>query len=141
MKHVVPYRPSRVSVFDDFDRLFDGFFNDRRASYRTPSVDIVEDDDRYVLEAELTGLSEKDVDVKVEDNLLTISSSSTEEKEEEKKSYLLRERKSYQFARSFVLPKDVNRENISATFKNGLLSLVLPKLPETKPRKIDIAFS
>ena len=110
----------------------------RASAYRTPSVDIVENDDRYVLEAELTGLTEKDVDLKVEDNLLTISSKKTEEKKEEKRSYLLRERKDYQFTRSFVLPKDVDREHISASFKNGLLTLDLPKLPETKPRKIDI---
>ena len=138
MKHVVPYRPTRLSVFSDFDRMFDGLFTDRNVSMRTPSVDIVEDEDRYVLEAELTGLSEKDVDVKVEDSLLTISSKKTEETETEKRSYLLRERRDFQFTRSFVLPKDVNRESIAASFKNGLLTLELPKLPETKPRKIDI---
>ena len=138
MKHVIPYRPNRLSVLNDFDRIFDGFLNEPATSWKSPSVDIVEDEDRYLLEAELTGLSEKDVDVKVEDNLLTISSKVEEAKEKAERSYLLRERKNYQFSRSFVLPKDVNREKIVASFKNGLLSLELPKLPETKPRKIDI---
>lgn len=147
MKTLVRYKPQNVGTsrdfFRDFDRMLDGFFSGHESSVaRTPTVDIREEDEQYVLEAELAGLSEKDVDVKVQDNLLTISaeteSEEKEEKKEDKKSYILRERRSSSFMRSFVLPKDVDQEHIDAAFKNGVLTLTLPKSQESKPRTIKV---
>ena len=139
MRHLVSYRPRNLNVFENLDRVFDSFLTDSPARRSvSPAVDIREIDDSYVLEAELPGLTEKDVDVKVEDTLLTISSKTEDEKEEEKNGYLVRERRAASFSRCFVLPKDVDRENISASFSNGLLQLALPKSPETKPRSIEV---
>ena len=139
MRHLVSYRPRNLNVFENLDRVFDSFLTDSPARRSvSPAVDIREIDDSYVLEAELPGLTEKDVDVKVEDTLLTISSKTEDEKEEEKNGYLVRERRAASFSRCFVLPKDVDRENISASFSNGLLQLSLPKSPETKPRSIEV---
>ena len=132
MNTLVRYNPRSLDMFGNFDRLFD--FG--RTS--SPRVDIREDDDNYLLEAELPGVTEKDIEVKVEDNLLTIASSYDESNKEEKNGYLVRERRFQSFSRCFVLPKDVDREKIDAQFKNGLLSLTLSKAPEAKPKKIEI---
>lgn len=139
MNSIVTYRPVRGSdVFGGFDRMLDSFFENTPVwKARTPAVDVKEEADRYVLEAELPGLNEKDVEVKVEENLLTINSAKSE-KEEGKNAYLMKERCSSSFQRSFVLPKDVDKDNISAKFRNGLLVLDLHKKPEVKPRSIEV---
>ena len=129
-----------LNIWDEMDRVFDNFFIDTPAASRswTPSVDVREDENGYVLEAELPGFSEDDVEVKVEDNLLTIASAKKEEKENKKEGYLIRERRSAHFSRSFVLPKDVDAEKIDASYKNGVLVLHLVKKPEAKPKSIKI---
>jgi len=137
MRNLVTYTPHRLSVFNDMDRLFHSFFDDT-VSHRVPSVDVREEEGRYLLEAELPGLTEKDIDVKVEDNLLTITSAQEVKQEEKKNGYLMRERRSTSFSRSFVLPKDAEKEKIEANFKNGLLTLEIPKAEQAKPRKIDV---
>lgn len=139
MNSLIKYQPSYLDMFDDLDRVFDSLVGGSVfGKAQVPAVDVREEGDRYVLEAELTGLSEKDVDVKVQDNLLTISSKKEEETESKKNGYLLKERRSSAFSRSFVLPKDVDREKIEANFKNGLLTLILHKAPETRPRAIEV---
>ena len=84
------------------------------------------------------GASPEDVELNVEDNILTLSSKKEESKEEKKNGYLIRERRNHEFARTFVLPKDVERDKIKAEFKDGLLVVNIPKKPEAKPRKIDV---
>ena len=139
MRSLVKYNPSSLDIFGNFDRMFDSLFTDSTFVRRTsPRVDISENADGYVLEAELPGFTEKDVEVKIDDNLLTISSKKEEEKKETLDGYILRERRHDSFARSFVLPKDVDKSSIEARFDNGLLSLTLNKSPETKPKTIEI---
>ncbi len=139
MRSLVAYRPRRMDLLEDMDRFFDSFITATpQQAVNSPAVDIREEEDRYVLEAELPGLNEKDVDVKVEENLLTLSSSREENHEEKKNGYLIRERKAASFNRSFVLPKDVDRERIEARFRNGLLTLTIPKNPKDQPRRIEI---
>jgi len=137
---LVKYNPrNSMRLYDDFDRILDSFFNTSSSPrVRMPSVDIRNSESGYTLEAELPGLTEKDVDVQVEENLLTISSKQSEEKEEKKERYIMKERSDMEFRRSFVLPKDADNQNIEALFKNGLLTLNIPKLPETKPRQIQV---
>ena len=139
MRSLVKYNPGPTRVLGDFDRLFDAFFHETplgRAVY--PRVDVREDDGLYTLEAELPGLTERDIEVKVEDNLLTISSASAKESKEEKDGYVLNERRNQTFSRAFVLPKDVDRETIEAGFSNGLLTLSLQKTPEARPKMIEV---
>ena len=138
MRHLVPYRPLSRSFFHDIDRVFDSFLTDGPVRRVSPAVDIRETEDAYLLEAELPGATEKDIDVKVDDTLLTISSKQEEEKKEDNNGYLVRERRAAEYSRSFVLPKEVDRENVKASFKNGLLELTLPKHPETQPRSIEV---
>jgi HSP20 family protein len=106
-----------------------------------PAVDVREEDERYVLEAELPGRTESDVSVRVEESLLVIESvqpSDEQQKNEADATYKQRERRQRPFRRAFSLPKDVDRDAINAVFTNGLLVLTLGKLPEAKPREIKI---
>ena len=138
MNYLTTYRP-RSLMLNDFDTMLDSFFDDAPFwKSGNPSVDIREEDNTYVLEAEIPGISEKDLDIKVKDNLLTLASKKEDKKEEKKKGYLLQERRQASFSRSFVLPKNVDREKIEAHYKNGILSLVIPKSPEAKPKVIDV---
>jgi len=138
MRNVTVYRPRRASLYNDFDRMVNSFFsNSVVKAGGSPAVDIREEKDSYLLEAEVPGLTEKDIDIQVKENLLTLSSKADENREE-KNDYLLRERKPVQFKRSFVLPKDVDQENIKAVYSNGVLVLSLPKKPEAKPKTIDV---
>ena len=132
-------RPRNASLWNDMDRLFNNFFEDLpQDGFYATRVDVREDEGRYLLEAEIPGFSEKDVDVKVDDNLLTISSVNVENSGKTEARYLVRERKIREFSRSFVLPKDVDNEKISGSFSNGILTLTMEKRPEAKPRQIEI---
>jgi len=93
------------------------------------------------MEVELPGLTEKDVEVKLEKNLLTISSSKEQSKEEKKDGYVMRERRQSRFSRSFVLPEGIDSEKIAAEFKNGVLNLSFPKAPAAKPKTIEVKAS
>ena len=109
----------------------------------TPRVDIEEDDKSYTLEMELPGRTEKDVDIELDQNNLTIASSKTEQKEEKKEEkkngkYILKERRSSTFERRFVLPKDVDTEHVSANFKNGILTIFMQKKASEAPKRIAI---
>ena len=103
-----------------------------------PAVDIREEDDSFVLEADLPGLTEKDIDLQVDGNQLNLSSKEAEKKGESKQVYLIKERRTPSFSRSFVIPENVNKEGISADVKDGVLSVNLPKAPETKPKHIEV---
>ena len=134
--NLVRYEPTTLSLLNSFDRLFDGIYDDQAVS--VPAVDVRETDNGWHMEVDLPGLSEKDVEVKLENNLLSISSRKEEKQEEKKNGYLLRERRASSFCRSFVLPDDVDREKIEAAFANGVLSLAFPKLPAAQPKTIEV---
>ena len=132
-------RYTRPTELFDWNRMLDSFFDDVPVwNTRTPAVDVKEEETRYLMEVELPGLTEKDIELKVEDSILTLSSKKEESKEEKKNGYLLRERRSAEFCRTFVLPNDADRAEIKAEFKNGLLEVSVPKKPEAQPRKIDV---
>jgi HSP20 family protein len=127
--------PDLLTMDRWFDDLWDSSFF---GSSAIPAVDVRESEDGYRMEVDLPGLTEKDVEVKLDNNLLTISSKKDEKKEEKKNGYILRERKSSSFTRSFVLPEEVDREKITAEFTNGVLSLGFPKVPTAKPKVIEV---
>jgi HSP20 family protein len=134
--NLVRYEPTTLSLLNSFDRLFDGMFDDRAVN--VPAVDVRETETGWSMDVDLPGLTEKDVEVKLENNLLTVSSRKEEKQEEKKNGYLLRERRSSSFCRSFVLPEDVDREKIEAAFANGVLNLSFPKLPAAQPKTIEV---
>jgi len=152
MKAVTMYRPG---VFENaltgFDRCLDSFFNDsfpnpsekifRSFDFqkRLPDVDVRETEKSYVLEADLPGLDEKDIDIHLDSNTLTIETKKSEEKKEEKAGYMIRERRQASFCRSFALPENADRESISASYKNGVLSVEIQKQAEAQKRVIQIS--
>jgi HSP20 family protein len=103
-----------------------------------PAMDLVETDGEFVLSADLPGLSEQDVDIELENNLLTISGQRTSEHEERRPGFHRVERSSGSFRRSVKLPEGVDPEAVSATFDRGVLEVKVPKPEQHKPRKVQI---
>jgi HSP20 family protein len=103
-----------------------------------PAVDIYEQGHDIVLKAELPGVDPKDVDIRLENNVLTLRGQRKFENEVKKESYHRVERSYGSFSRSFTLPSVVDQGNIKADFKDGILKLVLPKREEAKPKQIEI---
>ena len=106
-----------------------------------PAVDIYEHEGNLVLKAELPGIDPKDVDVRVENNVLTLQGERKFESEVKREEYHRVERAYGTFSRSFTLPNVVDTDKIKAEFKDGLLRVVLPKREEAKPKQISIAVS
>ena len=129
-------------VQDQMNRLFDD--SRRRSGPRelagawTPAVDIYEDQESFVVKAELPEVDGKDVDIRLDSNTLTIAGERKLEREEDKESYHTVERCHGKFSRSFTLPDTVDQDKVTAEASNGVLRVVLPKKPETKPREIEI---
>ena len=140
--NLIRYNPNSLDLLDNVSTWFDDFFGGPTLSGSTlPAVDVRETESDYLMEVELPGLTEKDVEVKLDNNLLTISSGKDEKKEEKKNGNVLRERRASRFSRSFVLPESVDREKIGAEFKNGILHLTFPKVPAAKPKTIEVKAS
>jgi HSP20 family protein len=106
---------------------------------KAPAVDIAESDKAYEITAELPGMDESNIDVKFSDGTLTIKGEKKDEKEEKKKDYYLSERRYGSFQRSFGVPDDVDADKIEAHFKNGVLTVTLPKRPEAQKSEKKIA--
>ncbi len=143
------------SLRHEIDRLFEDFDRDFwRAPFRrslhdiepvlrrglswgaTPAVDIVDKNEAYQVIAELPGMDEKNIEVKLINGNLTIKGEKRDEKEEKKKDYYLHERSFGAFERSFALPDGVDADKIEASFSKGILTVTLPKKPEAiKPEK------
>ena len=127
----------RDSLFD-IDRFFSPFFgadNNRELqnSFFTPRVDIKDKKDHYEITAELAGVKKEDIQLKLENGVLTLSAHTEQEKTDEEDGRVIRrERRSGQFMRSFALGDDVHQEDIQARFDNGLLTLKVPKLEQAK---------
>lgn len=104
----------------------------RQFSWSTPAVDLVEKDKAYEIIAELPGLSEGDIDVSVRNGSIVIKGEKQEEKEEKAKDYYLQERRFGSFQRAFSIPPGVDENKIDAAFKNGILTVTMPKTAEAQ---------
>ena len=144
---LVRFSPSRdlVGYQDEMNRLFSDFLS--HSSERSeedsvlwnPSVDISETDADITVTAECPGLTKDDVKISLQDNVLTLKGEKKVEKEEKKKNYHRLERTFGQFQRSFVLPTTVQSAKVNASFKDGVLTITLPKVEEAKPKEIAIS--
>ncbi|HST78378.1 MAG TPA: Hsp20/alpha crystallin family protein [Verrucomicrobiae bacterium] len=103
-----------------------------------PAVNVFEDEHTIKIEAELPGIDEKDIDISLENNVLTISGERKLENEDKKENFHRIERSYGRFTRSFTLPPTVETENVNAEFNNGLLNITLKKKEEAKPKQIKI---
>lgn len=126
-----------------FRRMFDAAPAVRYEStfdFTVPAMDVNEDAAAYRITAELPGMAEKDVEVKVSGDILSIKGEKRQEKEEKDKNYHMSERSFGMFERSFTVPQGVDRDKIAAEFSKGVLTLTLPKKPEAQleTKKIDV---
>ena len=142
--NIIKYDPFREmrSLQDEVNRLFASSFNRgdneiMRGAW-SPSVDIFENKDQIVLEAELPGMKPEDVSISIENNVLTLHGERKFEKKDEGDNFHRVERSYGSFTRSFTLPPTVSSENANAEFENGVLRLTLAKREEAKPRRIEI---
>jgi len=127
----------------EINRFFDTLFepvngNSTRFQRWSPAMDLVEGDDHFLLKADLPGLSEDDVAIEVQDNVLTVSGERKHEHERKERGFYRIERAFGRFSRSLSLPDGVNAEAISATFDKGVLEVRVPKPEQRKPRRISI---
>jgi HSP20 family protein len=137
------------SLQGEMNRLFSTFFDTptsragnggtTAASRRwIPAMDLIETGEHFVLKADLPGISENDVNIEVENNVLTVSGERKTEHEEKHEGYYRLERATGAFARSLTLPEGIDAEAVSATFDNGVLEVRIPKPAQAQPRKVQI---
>ncbi len=141
---ITPYRTSN----DPFDRLFNTLMGGGGHSagggslMRAPETDVIESEDEIRVLTEMPGLKRDDIEIDVENNVLTISGEKREERtEEEEGRYHLAERRYGMFSRSFVLPRDVDPERIEASFEDGVLNVRIPKSERARRRRIEVSGS
>jgi HSP20 family protein len=103
-----------------------------------PAVDVYEDEHKVTLKIEVPGIEEKDIDVRVENQTLTVHGERKIEKEEKEENYRRVERQYGSFTRTFTLPQTVDTENVSANYDKGVLKIALPKKAEAKPKQIKV---
>lgn len=131
------------TIFGDaFDNAMQGY------SYGTaiPNVDVTQTADSYIVEMDLPGRTENDINIELDHNVLTVASVNEEkadkeekkEVEKETKKWLLKERRTQGFKRSFTMPDDIDAENVTANFKNGVLNVVIPRKAAAAPKRIAI---
>jgi HSP20 family protein len=139
-------------VFEDFTRGFGrvpmsrGLFDvepmlryESSVGLSAPAVDVVEKETEFQITAELPGLDEKEIEVNVADDVLSIRGEKKEEREEKAKNYHLSERRYGSFQRTFQLPSGIDAEKIAASFQKGVLTVTLPKTPEAQKKEKKIA--
>jgi len=137
------YRPFTSLFRDEFaDRewsslLFGGAPNRATANF-TPAVDVVEQEKAYLLRAEIPGVSPNEIDLQVENDVLTLRGERKHEKEEERDGYRRVERSYGSFSRSFVLPQGTNVDAIEARAENGVLTVSIPKAQAATARKVEV---
>lgn len=128
---------SPISLFEEMERMLNdmrsglilpGLDSYRREGVRLPNVDLKEEKDRFVVQAELPGMTKEDVTIEVDGDVLMITASKEQETEESREGYIRRERGSMRFHRQLRLPENVDRERIKARMENGVLEVSLPKM-------------
>jgi len=128
---------------DRMNRLFRDSFSEGGEESLTPSsfappVDVYEDEHNVTLKIEVPGIEEKDIDVRIENNVLTVHGERKFEKEEKEENYRRVERQYGSFTRTFTLPNTVDSEKVSADYDKGVLKIALPKKAEAKPKQIKV---
>ncbi len=143
---ISPWKPFRdlERMRREMDRLWDSFFEGKpsrkveEVGEWLPSLDVSETKNDVVVKAELPGMDPKEIDISLADGILSIRGEKKQEKEEKEENYHLIERSYGSFVRSVRLPREVQSDKISASYKNGILKVTLPKSEEAKKKEIKI---
>ena len=151
MTMLTPTRPRRslLDLSRDANRMLDSLFSrsealegdaeERASAVWAPRMDLTETEDAYRLQMDLPGMKKADIHVRMDDHRLLVSGERSEETTREDADYVHSERYFGSFYRSVRLPMTVEDENIKATFKNGVLTIQLPKSEKSKPKRIDVS--
>jgi HSP20 family protein len=131
------FKPFWNDDLDFFDRLWPDFSGHYGADW-APKVDFFEKDGNYHLTAEVPGMSKDDMSVSIHEGLVTVSGKRESSKEEKEGNYYMKESQYGSFSRSFRLPGEVDEEKVDATYKDGVLSVVMPKKEDSKTKKIEV---
>lgn len=135
-------RPTFSELRREMDRLLETVASDVAPAVRTawgaPAMDLLEDDNQFILRADLPGVNREDIEIQVANGVLHVSGERKPLPEDENRSYYLFERRYGKFARAITLPASVGSENIQATFRDGVLTVTLPKTEEARPRRIQV---
>lgn len=128
---------------DDFDRLFEGFLAPTRvveeAGDLVPAMDVAETEHGYVIKAEMPGVKKEDINITLENGVLSIAGESREEKEEKDNGRVIRQERRYgKYVRSLRLGTEVDEKQIKAAYKDGVLEITVPKAEAVKPKKIAV---
>ena len=137
---VVRWDPFRemMNVQDQLNRTFGSFFGERQTSW-LPSVDVYDDKEEVVLKADLPGVRPDQVDVEIDENVLTVRGQRKADHETDPERFYRIERPTGPFERSIALPQGVRADNVQAAFEDGILTVRVPKAEEAKPKRIQIA--
>jgi HSP20 family protein len=142
---VKPYKPfgELASLREEMDKIWNRFFGEwpTMEPFRgewSPSVDVSETKDALLVKAEVPGMDAKDIDISLSNDVLTIKGKKEQEKEEKEENYHRIERSYGSFTRSIRLPREVQSDKIKASYKNGVLTINLPKSGEGKEIKIKV---
>jgi len=123
-------------LFDDFDR---GLLHNRNMkAFESPVVDVRDMNDAYLMEVDLPGATEKDIDINIKDRVLTLRCKKERKDESKDGAYLLKERTNIEYVRSFNFSDNIDEEGITAVFENGVLEVRIPKKEEKKAHQIEV---
>jgi len=140
--NLIKWEPRRSVSRSLFDEFFDMMESPRRNWFDggiwSPAVDLVDKKDKLVANVELPGVDKKDVKLSIDNNNLTIQGEMKKDEETKKEDYYYRERAFGSYSRTILLPTEIDKDKISAKFKNGILEIIMPKKPEVKPKEITI---
>jgi HSP20 family protein len=130
---------------DDFNSLFENFLQPTRWAQEeasqgiSPLLDVVERDNEFIVKAEMPGMKKDDIEVSLENGVLTITAETKSETEEKEGDRVIRQERRYgKYLRSLRLGKEIDEKKVKASYKDGILELVLPKAEEVKPKKIAV---
>jgi HSP20 family protein len=139
MSTLVRWNPNR-SLFSEFDRFFQTTPYLRRQAMTEWSLalDVADSEDGYIVEASVPGINPDDLEITLEDNVLTIKGEVTASEDIKNEQYHVRERRSGSFSRTIRFPVDVNADGVEASYEHGVLTLNVPKADEVKPRRINV---
>jgi len=142
MRALVPWR-GMDALRQEMERVFDRFFEPRWDEFEAggawaPKLDVSETKDAYMVKAEIPGVDQKDLSVSLQNQILTIKGEKHKEKEEKDEKYHRVERSWGEFTRAIALPGAADTEKVNATFKDGVLTITLPKTPAAKGTTIPV---
>ena len=139
MKTLVRWNPTRT-IFEEMDRFFEESNVQEPKTWNLP-LDVIENEDGYVIKASIPGVDAENLNVVLEDNVLTVKAEVEAEELAENEQVHIRERRTGSFNRSLRFPVDVDGDNIEANYTNGVLSLHVPKSEEVKPKQINVTIN